>query len=148
MYKKDVAFVAVALVLAYGIYTTAGLALNTSVPVVAVTSGSMEPELHRGDMILVHGKSYENIEVGDIIVYDTGSMPVPIIHRVIEKNETALQTKGDALQTQHDFEKYITEEQILGTQVLTVPMLGYFKLAPTCFYLEMVQGRPPATVCP
>ncbi|MFB6265595.1 MAG: signal peptidase I, partial [Candidatus Nanohaloarchaea archaeon] len=76
----------------------AGVALNTDVPVVAVTSGSMEPTLHRGDMVVVHGEKWKNIEEGEILVFKTEEMPVPVIHRVIKKNSTALETKGDALQ--------------------------------------------------
>ncbi|MCJ7478808.1 MAG: signal peptidase I [Candidatus Nanohaloarchaeota archaeon QJJ-7] len=145
--KNDVAFVAVALLLAYGIYQTVGLALGTQVPVVAVTSGSMEPNLHRGDMIVVEGEPWEEIEVGEIIVFESGDMPVPVIHRVIEKNETALQTQGDALNTQHEFEKHITEDQVMGTALFSIPMIGHVKLVPTCFYLQIQRNNVPPTIC-
>ncbi|MDY6774324.1 MAG: signal peptidase I [Candidatus Nanohaloarchaea archaeon] len=146
--KNDVAFVVVALLLAYGIYQTAGLALNTEVPVVAVTSGSMEPTLHRGDMIVVQGEPWKETEEGEIIVFRTDEMPVPVIHRVIKKNSTALETKGDALARQHPFEKYITKDQVMGTALFTIPKLGYVKLLPTCFYLQLQYRRVPRTVCP
>lgn len=145
----ETAFLLVALLLAYGIYQTAGLALGTEVPVVAVTSGSMEPTLHRGDMILVQGEPFEEIEEGEIVVYTTDRMPVPIIHRVIQKNATALQTKGDALEQQHQFEKHITPDQVLGTTMFVVPYIGHVKLVPTCIYLRLQYGgQVPATICP
>ncbi len=144
----ETAFITVALLLAYGIYQTIGLALGTSVPVVAVTSGSMEPTLHRGDMIIVQGEPFEEIEEGAIIVYRTQDMPVPIVHRVIEKNATALQTKGDALQSQHSFEKHVTPDQVLGTSRFVIPKIGFVKLVPTCAYLELQQRQVPATLCP
>lgn len=93
--KYDVLFISVALILAYGLYTTIGLALGTSIPVVAVTSGSMEPELQRGDLIIVKGEPFDEIEVQDIIIYQTEYMSVPIIHRVIDRTDGTLETKGD-----------------------------------------------------
>lgn len=137
---EDVAFIVVALLLAYGLYTTAGTILQTDVPIVAVTSGSMEPALHRGDMIVVQGKEFSDIREGDVVVYETERMPVPIIHRVVQKNATALQTKGDALRTQHPFEKHITPDQIRGVSIAEIPFIGHVKLVPTCLYLRM-QGR-------
>lgn len=56
-----------------------------------VLSGSMEPEFSVGDLILV--RKTENIEVDDIIVYQTSSL---IVHRVVEVNENMITTKGDA----------------------------------------------------
>ncbi len=146
--SDEAAFLAVALLLAYGIYQTAGVALGTSVPVVAVTSGSMEPTLHRGDMVLVQGEPWEEIETGDIIVFTAEGAPVPVVHRVIEKNASALQTKGDALEAQHPFEKHITEDQVLGTKRAAVPFVGHVKLVPTCIYLQLQHGAVPDTVCP
>lgn len=145
----DIAFVVVALILAYGIYQTAGVGLDTDVPVVAVTSASMQPELYRGDMVVVRGEPFAEIEEGEIVVYTTGNVPVPVIHRVVEKNATALQTKGDNNPGQEPWEKHITPDQVLGTRIATVPMIGYVKLVPTCIYLRQVYGdRTPDTVCP
>lgn len=146
--RDEAAFIAVALLLAYGIYQTAGLLLNTGVPVVAVTSGSMEPTLHRGDMVVVQGKEFEDIRVGDIIVFETEQMPVPIVHRVIEKNGTAVETQGDALTAQHPFEKHVTPDQILGTKLGVMPWVGYVKLIPTCLYLGLQDAPVPQTICP
>lgn len=146
--RQEAVFVALALVLAYGIYQTAGMALGTSNPAVAVTSGSMEPHFYRGDMVLVGGKSFDRIAVGDVLVFETDAVPVPVIHRVVEQNQTALQTQGDAVSEQHDWEKHITEDQVIGVRLAVIPYVGHFKLLPTCLYLDLVQGGAPPTVCP
>lgn len=65
-----------------------------------VVSGSMEPLLERGDIILVDS-NVNNIEVGDIIVYygTWTETPENIVHRVVKKEikngSVAYITKGD-----------------------------------------------------
>ena len=56
------------------------LALWTESPVVVVLSGSMEPSMQRGDILILHKTT--PIEVGDIIVYTTDGEGIPIVHRV------------------------------------------------------------------
>lgn len=170
---KEVAFVAVALLLAFGIYQTVGTALDTNVPVVAVTSPSMEPALQRGDMVLVRGVHYSDIQEGDIIVFDTESrcLPVPIIHRVVDRTENGLTTKGDNNPSQLvmcegdgrctqtfdtcpsgtervAIEEGITADQVKGVVAFKAPYLGHVKLVPTCAYLEATQEHVPPTICP
>lgn len=57
-----------------------------------VLSGSMEPELSVGDLILV--RETDQIEVNDIVVYQSGSSLV--VHRVMEIQENMVTTQGDA----------------------------------------------------
>lgn len=63
-----------------------------------VMSGSMEPTIMTGELVIAKQADFEDIEVGDIIIYkhtyDDGSS-IPIIHRVIEKNSEYLLCKGD-----------------------------------------------------
>lgn len=171
--RQELAFIAVALLLAYGIYQTAGVALDTDVPVVAVTSPSMEPTLHRGDMVVVRGQPFDSIEEGDIVVFDSGSpcIAVPIIHRVVNVTPQGLTTQGDRNPDQLvvcqgngecsktfnscpvgteriDIEQNITAEQVKGVVAFKVPLLGYVKLAPTCAYLRFTQGQVSSTLCP
>ena len=56
------------------------LTLWTASPVVVVLSGSMEPAMYRGDILLL-AKVWP-IETGDIVVYDLGMEAIPIVHRV------------------------------------------------------------------
>ena len=57
-----------------------------------VLTGSMEPTIMADDMILV--KEAESYQVGDIVVFQSGSMLV--VHRVIQVTEESLITQGDA----------------------------------------------------
>ena len=59
------------------------LATWTESPIVVVLSGSMEPSMYRGDILLLH-KTTE-IENGDIVVYNLPGEGIPIVHRVILK---------------------------------------------------------------
>lgn len=64
----------------------------------AVGSGSMEPSLYRGDMVLMEkSDNYDQIQVGDIIVYQHGG--AIMLHRVTEVTELhgqyTFRTKGD-----------------------------------------------------
>jgi len=63
-------FLAIALILAFGTIQTTGAALETDKPVVTVVSCSMYPEYDVGDIIFVQGTDFDELEVGDIIVYD------------------------------------------------------------------------------
>ena len=57
-----------------------------------VLSGSMEPELSVGDLIFV--RETDQIEVNDIVVYQSGSSLV--VHRVMDIQENMVTTQGDA----------------------------------------------------
>ncbi len=121
-------FFAIALILAFGVIQTTGTALNTDKPVVSVVSCSMYPQLHVGDILLVQGMSYEEIEEGDIIVYATPEMDIPVVHRVIEKNDEFLETQGDNNPDQLSFEEHVEPDQIHGTMLFKVPRIGGLKL--------------------
>lgn len=95
-----------------------------------VQSGSMEPTLQIGDVIMVQKTSAENIHKGDIVSYkaDEGEMDGNIVtHRVIAEpqpwgDEYILQTQGDANENQPDPE--ITSDQLVGKYVTTLWLMG------------------------
>ena len=69
-------------------------------PVSVVSSGSMQPTLYRGDIVFWTPTSIENVEEGDIIVFQSGlEEDVIISHRVEEVQDDSgrveLITKGD-----------------------------------------------------
>ena len=68
-YSKDIYFLIIALVLAFGVLQTSGTVMNSDKPVVSVVSCSMYPSLNVGDVLLVHGVDYDNYNEEDIIVY-------------------------------------------------------------------------------
>lgn len=123
-------FFAIALILAFGTLQTTGTVMDTDKPVVTVVSCSMYPHYGVGDIILVQGQSFDNIEEGEIAVYESGSQEqsIPIIHRVVTKHQGYLETQGDNNEGQLEFEKHVEPEQIHGVAVASVPKLGMVKL--------------------
>nr|UDO47316.1 signal peptidase [Pandoravirus massiliensis] len=60
--------------------------LGCTVPVAAVTSGSMEPQTYRGDLLLLVGPDFGGpVRVGDVVLYRLPHRPeTPIVHRVVD----------------------------------------------------------------
>lgn len=77
------------------------LASNSESPIVVVLSGSMEPGVHRGDLLVLSNYvNSERLVTGDIVVYKIPGRPVPIVHRLIkvhedEKLNVDVLSKGD-----------------------------------------------------
>lgn len=55
-----------AFVFAFAIYTILGLLLGTNSPMVIVVSGSMEPTMYRGDVVVLHGVNPADIKAPEI----------------------------------------------------------------------------------
>lgn len=92
--------------------------------VLVVQSGSMEPTIMTGDVIVIK-KSYE-YKTGDVITFnDTHSRRVT--HRIsanVSGKKDEFVTKGDANRTEDNAVVNISD--ILGKVVYTIPDLGYF----------------------
>lgn len=82
-----------------------------------VVTGSMEPAIHVGDMIIIHEK--DDYEVGDIILYEAKSF---VTHRIVAVTENGVITQGDANNVD---DGEILREQIVGKVVLIIPKIGY-----------------------
>lgn len=83
-----------------------------------VLSGSMEPELSVGDLLLL--REQESYTEGDIIVYQSGAMPV--VHRILSLRGETVITKGDA---NNVADEPFHCDAIKGKVVLAIPWLGY-----------------------
>ncbi|MFB6174659.1 MAG: hypothetical protein ABEJ87_01640 [Candidatus Nanohalobium sp.] len=207
---REFYFLGIALILAFGTLQTAGTVLHTQKPVVSVVSCSMYPEpgehgLHKGDILLVQGTNWNDIKVGDTVVYkvpdhiefnvggkkytleasdsnphpsvDTAAgrvvlekvargpgvkdkalisidgrkkvvdegesyqingkefnvgsistMPIPVVHRVVSKSKSHLETKGINNPGQLDFEQHVKPDQIYGTVATIIPRVGLIKI--------------------
>lgn len=74
---------------------------NSESPIVVVLSGSMEPGVHRGDLLLLTNyDKTDRLVSGDIVVYKLPERQVPIVHRIIKVHEDAklnidVLSKGD-----------------------------------------------------
>lgn len=85
--------------------------------VAVVLSGSMEPELSKGDLIIV--RETESYDINEVVVYQDGNSLV--VHRIIEINETEVITKGDANNTA---DQPIEKSRLKGEVVCSVPYVG------------------------
>ena len=98
---EDIIVVAVVLCVIWGSGIGLQLYLQTPTPLLAVESGSMEPVLYRGDLVVVRAVDPTTLQVGDIIIYNRTSNPVevPIVHRIVAiqdiSGELYFTTKGD-----------------------------------------------------
>jgi len=120
----------------YGLQT----ALRTEYPLFAVASGSMEPTLYRGDLILVQGVlDFSQLNAddmnapvpGEIIVFRVPGQPDPIVHRAVAReyrnNHWYFDTKGDA-NLNIDYWSPVSQDYIIGKVVGKAPWLGNFSL--------------------
>lgn len=84
----------------------------------SVLSGSMEPELSEGDLLVVVEKDayYER----EVVVFQDGRTLVT--HRIIRIEGGEILTMGDA---NNSPDSPITKEQIKGKVILSIPFLGY-----------------------
>lgn len=92
----------------------------------------------KGDIMLVTGASVNNVNTGDIVIFDS-QRPNPIIHRVVgryeENGKVYYQTKGDnyitnprPLQGTSIDETKVPIESLKGKAIFRLPLLGYVKI--------------------
>lgn len=91
----------------------------------SVISGSMEPNLPTWSLCFIDTRiSYDEIQTGDIVVYNRRSDDVRIIHRVIEIEPEGMITKGDANSVSDGFS--VGRDNLYGKNLFHIPYLGYF----------------------
>ncbi len=113
---------------AYGLFT---IGMGTSTPLVVVTSGSMSPTLERGHLLVLQRQSPENVEVGDVIVFQASwHTEAPVVHRVIQRDNIAGEyryyTQGD--NNFHPDPAYTVYDNIMGVVISAIPNIGYITL--------------------
>ena len=128
------------------IYIVILLYFGTSNPFYVVASGSMIPELQVYDVLIVQAHiPFEDIQIGDIIVFDRPSgKDRVIVHRVVsitDDDPRTLRTKGDnnvASIPGTDFP--ITEKEYIGKVEYKIPQVGYVTqiLKPPINYILIV----------
>lgn len=109
-----------------------------------VVSGSMEPVMYRGDIVVLeqtnilgfHEFSPDDIKVGDIVVYNAAWHEGPVIHRVINtaqiNGSTVFEIKGDNNEVPDPY--WVTKSQIksrvltFNGQPIIIPKLGYISI--------------------
>lgn len=108
-----------------------------------VLSGSMEPSISPGDVVLVAGVDPGTIEDGDVITFQRSEGDSPTTHRVIEVEDAGddvqFRTKGDA--NEDPDQEAVHADQVIGRVTLTIPFIGHvitFVNTPTGFGLLVV----------
>jgi signal peptidase len=140
---KDIVIVAVAVLV---IWIGLQVAFGTQNPFYVVASGSMIPVLQVHDVIIIQGhEPFEEVQVGDIIVFDRPSdHNRVIVHRVqaiLDENPKTVRTQGDANPTWIRGTDYpITEEEYIGKVEYIIPQVGYITqiLKPPMNYIIIV----------
>lgn len=144
-HKKVIIAIVLILIAFFGaffVFVILQISLNTESPVVVVISGSMEPNIHKGDLLFVAGKDAGEIRsgtaedlTGDVIVFNaqglwTGAPQEPIVHRVIGKvldgDTWKFTTKGDANYFPDPAE--VPESNIIGVVIGRIPYIGWVKI--------------------
>ena len=102
------------------------LPITGNLKIFVVLSGSMEPEIKTGSVIVV--KPVANYNIGDIITFGKNTKTeTPTTHRIVEvlneNGKTIYTTKGDANNSTDNAK--IAENKIIGKVYLDVPYLGY-----------------------
>jgi signal peptidase len=101
-----------------------------------VASGSMEPKMYPGDVVIVAKMPADNIETGDIIQFRVRE-GVTIMHRVIEIQETeegskVFITKGDN-NDEPDSEP-VLPDNVVGKAIMTIPKVGWASIMVKQFF--------------
>jgi signal peptidase len=101
---------------------------------------SMHPTLEDGDLIIIDRTNYDNLKVGDIIIFNSSIYHTRIVHRIVDvkisDGEKAFITKGDNNHAPDP--SYVLRENYVGRYVgIRVPYAGYIgkALAPPVNYL-------------
>ena len=147
-----VIMIAIAIFGTYGTFAILKAVYHTETPLVVVTSGSMEPVISRGDLLVIEYRDPTDIQAGtiedkkgDIILYDShgvweNPIPEPVVHRVVgkylnpEDGKYYFITKGDANDDtdppdiSNNIEIPVPEDKVIGVVIRIIPEVGKIKL--------------------
>jgi signal peptidase len=142
-YVQTVIMIIITIVIVVVFWYGLRAAFRTEHPLLAVASGSMEPVLYKGDLILIqgvqnaceiHAAPEDANPPGDIIVFRKPANPSElIVHRAVEKiieNGTcSFTTQGDANNGPDRWGRPVMESDIVGEYTgVKVPYLGHIAL--------------------
>jgi len=91
-----------------------------------VLSGSMEPAIPTGSILVSRPVSSDDIHIGDIITFSGSGRDRFITHRVTEietTNGIVFTTKGDANNAEDPFP--VPAEKVEGKMLVHIPLLGF-----------------------
>jgi signal peptidase len=105
-----------------------------------VYTGSMEPAIPVGGIVVIKPVDPETLKIGDIICFQLSESAITsVTHRIFNITDEGFITKGDA---NEDPDQWIVKkENVIGKAILTVPFIGYigyFVRTPIGFILLIV----------
>ncbi len=105
---------------------TSAFNLPGSYKIYAVQSGSMEPTIKTGSIVIIKPESSYNR--GDVVTFKDPQFPdATVTHRIFDvkqlNDQTVFITKGDANNAPD--ENPSSENQVVGREILAIPYLGY-----------------------
>jgi signal peptidase len=103
-----------------------------------VYTGSMEPAIPVGSIVVIKPVNPETLQTGDIICFEL-SEPTSITHRITNITDEGFITKGDANEDPDQWT--VKKENVIGKVILTIPFigyLGYFVRTPIGFTLIII----------
>lgn len=106
-----------------------------------IMSGSMEPAIPVGSIVVTQKIDVDNVKAGDIIVFQRSDSKTlhRVIDKIVENDSYYFKTKGDA---NEDPDPWIVQpEQVNGALLLTIPYYGYliyFAGTPIGFVLMVI----------
>lgn len=100
--------------------------ITGNVKLLSVLSGSMEPTIHTGSVVIIKPES--SYKVGDVITFGKNTKTeVPTTHRIAEmkivSGEAVYKTKGDANNAEDSTET--PQKDVIGKVLFSIPYLGY-----------------------
>ena len=109
--------------------------------IMVITSDSMLPTLKPYDLIIVERTSIDQIEVGDIITFDSHIEGLGIIaHRAVETfndhGEIGIDTKGDNVDSPDPW--VVHDDDLIGKVTDVVPTMGIFLIDPVRYAIVAV----------
>jgi signal peptidase I len=123
----------------FGVCMAVTLPFFFGIKSLTVLSGSMEPTIHVGDIVVVRQIAALDARVGDVVTFRDPSNPDKLVtHRVreisIADGKVAFETKGDANTSTERWK--IANDGTIGLVMYRVPKLGY-----VLFYVHGTLGR-------
>ncbi|MEK7090649.1 MAG: signal peptidase I [Patescibacteria group bacterium] len=119
-----------AMILVALVVVVSAFPIQGNIQIKVVESGSMEPAIKTGSVVLI--KPASSYKIGDIITFegnfkDAKGKKVPTTHRIVEmrvdKGNPIYITKGDVNEERDS--KEVLQNQVVGRVYLMIPYLGY-----------------------
>lgn len=94
-----------------------------------VLSGSMQPAIMPGDVVVNREQATDKYEIGDVVTYLEGN--ISYTHRIIGEEEGLFVLKGD---NNNIADEKVADSQLIGKVILIIPKIGlgilYLKTLP------------------